>query len=438
MIKTTCSNDASQLGGKLAVYAVHEPSKDTITPPIVNGSGRRSHLGLSHAVFAGFIIPVDYLQLYEDDPVLTLKEIEGGRLDMDADHFPAVLWSGNPPGADYDPDNMQDGLFQGYLLVMSHIFLGPLTAMGHVSHATCSCNAVLHDMTTVEPEHLAYGCVQAHFIISSMNQWNEDDSTFNYRIFYYNVVSLICDCKDKVWVADLLKWWNVQLFKNENGCQVDRDSDDEANSDSVGVSNSSSTAQRSNTSTLAKMQAQMRARMVGTQAPAPISSASARLAAQNESSPSPPLQLAAAPHSRPVPAPISSTRPPAQSESPPSLPPRLSTAPCSRPAAPAPRPPPPPPPPSQQPPSALTPPRSSTIVRPRIPSRSISPLTEQDNNNNNNNEPTKKKKSKSKSKSKTESSKSKGKRRHIEYTDDENQNNEVQGTSSRRSKRTHT
>ncbi|KAF8838870.1 hypothetical protein BDN67DRAFT_982208 [Paxillus ammoniavirescens] len=96
---------------------VHEPSKDTITPPIANGSGGRSHLGLSHAVLAGFIIPVDYLQLYEDDPVSTLKEIEGGRLDMDADHFPVVLWSGNPPSADYDPDNMQDGLFRGYLLV---------------------------------------------------------------------------------------------------------------------------------------------------------------------------------------------------------------------------------------------------------------------------------------------------------------------------------
>ncbi|KAF8838871.1 hypothetical protein BDN67DRAFT_1004035 [Paxillus ammoniavirescens] len=82
-------------------------------------------------------------------------------------------------------------------------------------------------MTTVEPEHLAYGCVQARFIISSMNQWNEDDGTFNYRILYYNV--------DKVWVADLLKWWNVQLFKNKNGRQVDHDSDDEANSDSVGV-----------------------------------------------------------------------------------------------------------------------------------------------------------------------------------------------------------
>ncbi|KIK80189.1 hypothetical protein PAXRUDRAFT_159320, partial [Paxillus rubicundulus Ve08.2h10] len=93
--------------------------------------------------------------------------------------------------------------------VMCHIFLGPSTAMGHVSCETHSCNAALHDMTTVKLEHLANGCVQARFIISSMNQWNKDNGTFNYCIFYYNVVSLIRDCEDKVWVADLLKWWNV-------------------------------------------------------------------------------------------------------------------------------------------------------------------------------------------------------------------------------------
>jgi hypothetical protein len=47
---------------------------------------------------------------------------------------------------------------------MRHIFTGPSTALGDDSRATRSCNASLHDMTTVEAEHIAYACVQVSFI----------------------------------------------------------------------------------------------------------------------------------------------------------------------------------------------------------------------------------------------------------------------------------
>jgi len=48
---------------------------------------------------------------------------------------------------------------------MRHIFMGPSTALGEDSRATCSCNATLHDMTTVEAEHIAYACVQVSCIV---------------------------------------------------------------------------------------------------------------------------------------------------------------------------------------------------------------------------------------------------------------------------------
>jgi len=99
---------------------------------------------------------------------------------MTASDFPAFLWSGDPPGSKYNENEMTEGLFQGYLLervsfclfiayrvlikhlrqVMRHIFTGPSTALGEDSRATRSCNAALHDMTSVEAEHIAYGCVQ--------------------------------------------------------------------------------------------------------------------------------------------------------------------------------------------------------------------------------------------------------------------------------------
>ncbi|KAF9224451.1 hypothetical protein BS17DRAFT_766489 [Gyrodon lividus] len=69
MIKTTCSNNVSRLGGKIAVYATPDPSKEAITPPIATGNGGRSHLGLNHPILTHFITPIDSLKLYDEDPV---------------------------------------------------------------------------------------------------------------------------------------------------------------------------------------------------------------------------------------------------------------------------------------------------------------------------------------------------------------------------------
>lgn len=107
------------------------------------------------------------------------KKLASGGIRLTANDFPAFLWSGNPPGCDYDDDAMTEGLLQGYLIervsfffdividimlicvkVMRHIFTGPSTALGQDSWATRTCNAMLHDMTTVEAEHIAYACVQ--------------------------------------------------------------------------------------------------------------------------------------------------------------------------------------------------------------------------------------------------------------------------------------
>jgi hypothetical protein len=120
-------------------------------------------------------------------PFRARKKLASGKIQMTANDFPAFLWSGNPPGDEYDGDAMTQGLFRGYLLervshslftahrvshqplaqVMRHIFTGPSTALGDDSRATRSCNAALHDMVSVEAEHIAYGCVQvSSFLIA--------------------------------------------------------------------------------------------------------------------------------------------------------------------------------------------------------------------------------------------------------------------------------
>ncbi|KAG2046036.1 hypothetical protein BDR06DRAFT_899880, partial [Suillus hirtellus] len=92
--------------------------------------------------------------------------------------------------------------------IMQHIFTGPSTALGDDSRATRSCNASLHDMTTVEAEHIAYACIQARFTISNKNKWGEANGEFNNQAFYYNIIDFIHDCKDQDWAQGLLKWWN--------------------------------------------------------------------------------------------------------------------------------------------------------------------------------------------------------------------------------------
>ncbi|KAH7891069.1 hypothetical protein F5I97DRAFT_1923612 [Phlebopus sp. FC_14] len=72
-------------------------------------------------------------------------------------------------------------------------------------------------MTTVEPEHVAYIYMQACFGISSKSQWSEVDEELNYYAMYRGIVSFIRDAPDTAWRNELLKWWNKELFSDENG-----------------------------------------------------------------------------------------------------------------------------------------------------------------------------------------------------------------------------
>ncbi|KAG2029461.1 hypothetical protein BDR03DRAFT_1018347, partial [Suillus americanus] len=54
-------------------------------------------------------------------------------------------------------------------------------------------------------------------VYSAKNAWSEIDGAFNYREFYNNIIDLIKDSPDPEWKEELLKAWNVKLFKNEEG-----------------------------------------------------------------------------------------------------------------------------------------------------------------------------------------------------------------------------
>lgn len=218
-------------------------------------------MGINHPVLARFLCPVRELKRFSEDTDKALKDIQCGKVQLTAFVLPAFLWAGDPPGQDYDDDNMFEGMFDGYLLerTMRHIFTSPSSAYGGDKRATRTCNAALHDMTTVEAAHIAYGCLQARFCISAKNTWSETDGAFNYREFYNNIIELIEDSPDPEWKEDLLKAWNVKLFKNEEGRDSNSTRDDDKTSGS----------HKGRDNDLARVHAQMAARRAAKAVPTP-------------------------------------------------------------------------------------------------------------------------------------------------------------------------
>ncbi|KAG1789935.1 uncharacterized protein HD556DRAFT_1446512 [Suillus plorans] len=332
VISGTCSDDSTRLKIPICDYVAPNPAEKAVVPPLHDGSsGRRTHLGVNHPVLARFLCPIGEIENFNEDPTSTIERLQSGKIRMEADAFPAFLWNGDLPGGNYDPDNMMDGFLDGFVLkrTMKHIFTGPSTAYGAQSRGTRPSNAALHAMTTVEPPHIAYGCVQVRFGISSRNTWTEEDGDFNYRDFYRYIIELIDDLPDDD-KERLLKHWNLKLFKNEDGRDVAKDDADE-----LGPSGA-----RKGGSDLARLRAQMAAR-----------NAAAKTHATDSERPAAPLH-------RPLPTQENLPPPPRTPQ------PSSPVAGIPKPAAPST-----PPPPGTPPPSSLV----RSIPRPRPIPRSMRP-----------------------------------------------------------------
>ncbi|KAG1771128.1 hypothetical protein EV702DRAFT_1049032 [Suillus placidus] len=309
-ISATRSDDTSRLKSQIGHYAAFNTKDHPIHPAIYDGSGLRTHLGINHPVLARFLCPVRELGIFSEDT----DKFQCGKVNLTAFALPAFLWAGDPPGQDYDDDNMFEGMFDGHLLerTMRHIFTSSSSAYGGETRATRTCNADLHNMTTVEAAHIAYGCLQVRFGISAKNAWSEIDGAFNYLEFYNNIIELIEDSPDPEWKEDLLKAWNVKLFKNKEG----RDNSSTRDDDKI----SGSREGRDND--LARFHAQMAARRAAQAIPTPVPSTRGPTPAPPcEPTPRPPREPTPAPPYEPTPAPPHEPTPPPPREPTPTPPP---------------------------------------------------------------------------------------------------------------------
>ncbi|KAG1732695.1 uncharacterized protein EDB91DRAFT_1251737 [Suillus paluster] len=222
MINHTRSEDASRLKSRMGSYAAPNPDKELICPPITDDSKSRALMGFNHAQLGKLLCPVKYLVDYIKDPHGMKNKFDSASLKVTAALWPAFLYPGNTAGEDFDPEDIIEGLFRGYLLerVIKHIFTSPSSALkAGVSSGTRACNAKLHGMKEVGAEHITYAAVQARFAISSLEKWKDHDGLFYYTNFYTRIVNLIRGRKDEGWVNSLLGHYNEKLFGNENGAK---------------------------------------------------------------------------------------------------------------------------------------------------------------------------------------------------------------------------
>ncbi|KAG2147370.1 hypothetical protein BD769DRAFT_1382415 [Suillus cothurnatus] len=141
------------------------PDKDLVRPPITDNSKSHAQMGFNHVQLGKMLCPAKYLVNYIKDLHGMKNKFDSGSLRVIAALWPAYLYPGNIAGEDFDPEDILEGLFHGYLLerVTEHIFTSTSSALkAGISNGTCACNAKLHGMAEVEAEHIAYAMVQVN------------------------------------------------------------------------------------------------------------------------------------------------------------------------------------------------------------------------------------------------------------------------------------
>ena len=113
--------------------------------------------------------------LTEQFSSLLRERVDNGEIKVHAAQWPTFMYSFTDG---YDPDDMQNGLCRGLLLVrvrslflimliisvtpqvFCHIFTGPSLALGKSTRATKSPKAAIHGLTAVTGRTIAYAAVQ--------------------------------------------------------------------------------------------------------------------------------------------------------------------------------------------------------------------------------------------------------------------------------------
>ncbi|KAG1818590.1 uncharacterized protein BJ212DRAFT_1298665 [Suillus subaureus] len=119
-ISATHSDDTSHLKSQIGHYAAFNTKDHPIYLAIYDRSSSWTHLGINHPVLVQFLCLVRELGRFSEDADKALKDIQCSKVNLTTFMLPAFLWAGDPPGQDYNNNNMFEGMFDGYLLERVH------------------------------------------------------------------------------------------------------------------------------------------------------------------------------------------------------------------------------------------------------------------------------------------------------------------------------
>ncbi|KAF6744232.1 hypothetical protein DFP72DRAFT_826256 [Ephemerocybe angulata] len=181
------------------------PPGGVLMPPIQRNI--KTDRGFHHPRTGELLCPVN---LDWNDPKIR-RELVSGQLVPSGDLWPRFLFQ----GYEYNPSSPWTGLFRSSFLVSAyrHVFTSPSSVYNKgASRATRSCNARIHGMKSVTAPSIAYIATQVRFGLSACPAFSRSDRVTDSEYFYNLVVELLEDPEEEAEVADLLVWWNRQIF----------------------------------------------------------------------------------------------------------------------------------------------------------------------------------------------------------------------------------
>ncbi|KAG1729308.1 uncharacterized protein EDB91DRAFT_1060011 [Suillus paluster] len=116
-IKQIHSEDTSKLKPYIGHYVAVEPDMKELEPSIFSND-KKSHarMGINHPQLTAMLCPIKHLTSYNEDCKKVQAQLQNGEVKMHAAAWPAFAYKGDSPRENFDPLNMQDNLFKGYLM----------------------------------------------------------------------------------------------------------------------------------------------------------------------------------------------------------------------------------------------------------------------------------------------------------------------------------
>ncbi|EIW73879.1 hypothetical protein CONPUDRAFT_147994 [Coniophora puteana RWD-64-598 SS2] len=237
----TRSNDFNGFKEYLGRYAVADIDSQKVLEPFVGKGTKRRTMGFNHDDLAPLLCPITHIDEYLANRDGTQAKLKNGKIKVTHRDLPAFTYAGDTPGEDFNPSNVKEGIFGGYMLerYAKHLFVAPSAATeSEPVPLTNRSNAVLMRCPQIIPEHLAYLTIAIRGAATSQGKWGaKADVSYNWQAAHGHILKMVRLPKFKRVIDKAVRSLNKKVFGHEDGAKsldVDSDdSDDESDSENV-------------------------------------------------------------------------------------------------------------------------------------------------------------------------------------------------------------